>query len=93
MSFGLFDLLIYLAIAAICGAVGRALAGGRSGGLLTSIALGFIGALLGGWMASELGLPEPFVVAVAGHPFPVVWSVIGATVFVAVIQLLSRSRV
>jgi len=38
-------------------------------------------------------LPELFVVNVEHRPFPIVWSIIGASVFVAFMHLLSgRSR-
>jgi uncharacterized membrane protein YeaQ/YmgE (transglycosylase-associated protein family) len=37
-------------------------------------------------------LPELFVVTIDGHPFPVVWSIIGAALFVAVVHLISGSR-
>jgi uncharacterized membrane protein YeaQ/YmgE (transglycosylase-associated protein family) len=43
----LISLLLYLLIAAIAGGIGRAIAGGTRGGCLVSIAVGFIGALLG----------------------------------------------
>ena len=43
----LFGFLILLAIAGIVGALGQAIAGFSRGGCLTSIAVGFIGALLG----------------------------------------------
>jgi len=85
-------LLILLVIAAVCGAIGKAIAGDVRGGLLVSIVLGFIGALLGPWVAGKLSLPEPFMVAIGGHPFPVLWSIIGATLFVALTHLLSRRR-
>jgi uncharacterized membrane protein YeaQ/YmgE (transglycosylase-associated protein family) len=85
-------LLLYLVVAAICGAVGKALAGSARGGLLVSIVLGFIGALLGPWVAGKLGLPEPFMVNIGGHPFPVLWSILGAALFVALIHLISGRR-
>jgi uncharacterized membrane protein YeaQ/YmgE (transglycosylase-associated protein family) len=85
-------LLLLLLVAGICGAVGKAIAGGVPGGLLVTIAIGFIGALLGPWLATKLGLPEPFLVHVGGHPFPVLWSIIGAALFVAIIHLVSRRR-
>jgi uncharacterized membrane protein YeaQ/YmgE (transglycosylase-associated protein family) len=47
MALTLPGLIVLIVIAAICGAIGKALAGGAQGGLITSIALGFIGALLG----------------------------------------------
>jgi uncharacterized membrane protein YeaQ/YmgE (transglycosylase-associated protein family) len=84
-------LLMLLVIAAICGAIGRALAGG-GGGLITSVAIGFIGALLGPWVARQLSLSEPLLVHVGGKPFPIVWSIIGAALFVALLHLLSRRR-
>ncbi|MBA3715583.1 MAG: GlsB/YeaQ/YmgE family stress response membrane protein [Pyrinomonadaceae bacterium] len=86
------DLLILLLVAGICGALGQAIGGYTRGGCLVSIALGFIGALLGVWLARALNLPEVFALRIGGTSFPVVWSIIGAALFVAVIGLISRSR-
>ena len=88
----LIDLLILLLVAGICGALGQAISGFSRGGCLVSIALGFIGAILGMWLARQLGLPELFIVPVGGRSFPVVWSIIGSALFVAVISLLTRGR-
>ena len=90
MTISLPALLILLVIAAVCGALGKAIAGDVRGGLLVSIVLGFVGALLGPWVAGKLQLPEPFMVVVGGHSFPVLWSIIGAALFVALIHLVSR---
>lgn len=93
MEFSLVSLLIYLMIAAIAGAIGRAIAGGTRGGCLVSIAVGFIGGLLGPWIARKLGLPEPLLIRVAGAPpFPFLWAIIGASLFVAVVVLISGRR-
>ena len=89
----LFDLLILLLVAGICGALGQAIAGYSRGGCLVSIALGFVGALLGMWLARMMGLPELLPVRIGGTSFPIVWSIIGSTLFVAVIVLITRSRV
>ena len=89
----LFQLLILLIIAGVCGALGQAIGGYSHGGCLVSIALGFIGALLGSWIAGALHLPELFALKVAGMHFPVVWSIVGAALFVALINLISRRRV
>jgi uncharacterized membrane protein YeaQ/YmgE (transglycosylase-associated protein family) len=90
MTITLPGLLLLIVIAAVCGAVGKAIAGGARGGLVVSTALGFIGAALGPWMAARLSLSEPLTVQISGHPFPVMWSIIGAAVFVAIIHLVSR---
>ncbi len=89
MTITLTGLLILLIIAGVCGAIGRAIAGGTAGGVIVSIAVGFIGALLGSVIAHYLRLPELMVVTVDRHPFPILWSIIGAAVFVAVVHLLS----
>ena len=47
----IIDLLVLLLIAGLCGALGQAITGYSRGGCLVSIALGFIGALLGMWLA------------------------------------------
>jgi len=89
----LIQFLILLLIAGICGAVGQAIGGYSHGGCLVSIALGFIGALLGTWLARAIGLPELLAIPAGGMNFPIIWSIIGAALFVAVINLISRSRV
>lgn len=89
----LLDLLLLLLIAGICGSLGQAIAGYSRGGCLVSIALGFIGALIGMWLARMLGLPELIPVVIGGTSFPIIWSIIGAALFVAVITLITRSRV
>jgi uncharacterized membrane protein YeaQ/YmgE (transglycosylase-associated protein family) len=90
MSISLPGLLILILIAALCGGIGQAIAGSVRGGLIVSTAIGFIGALVGPWVARALRLPEPFVVIIDRHPFPILWSIIGAALFVAVIHLFSR---
>jgi uncharacterized membrane protein YeaQ/YmgE (transglycosylase-associated protein family) len=89
----IIQILILLLIAGICGAIGQAITGYSHGGCLVSIALGFIGALLGSWIAGKMGLPELVAIPVGGVHFPIVWSIIGAALFVAVINLISRPRV
>jgi uncharacterized membrane protein YeaQ/YmgE (transglycosylase-associated protein family) len=90
MTITLPGLIILIIIAAICGALGRALAGDVRGGFIVSMVLGFIGTLVGPWIALQLKLPEPFLVNISGQSFPVLWSIIGAAVFVALIHLISR---
>ena len=90
MTLTLPGLIFLVVIAAICGAVGRAIAGEIRGGLIVSIAVGFVGALLGPWLAVRMGLPEPLMLHISGQAFPVLWSIIGGALFVAIIHLISR---
>ena len=88
----LYDLIILLIVAGVCGAIGRAITGYSRGGCLVSIALGFIGALIGVWLARKLNLPELLSVPIGNTHFPIIWSIIGSALFVAVISLFSKRR-
>ncbi len=85
-------ILVLLLIAAVCGAIAQALVGYSRGGCLVSIVLGFIGALIGWWIAGLLNLPLLFQVNIQGQDFPVLWSIIGGALFVAVLNLISGRR-
>lgn len=87
----LFQFLVLLVIAGICGAVGQAITGYSRGGCLAAIGIGFIGALIGYWLAGAMGLPEIFAVNVGGTNFPVVWAILGSALFVALISLIRRA--
>ena len=89
---GVIEFLILLLVAAVCGAVAQAIAGFTRGGLLVSIAVGFIGALLGVWLQRLTGLPELFTIEVGGTQFPIIWSIIGGVLFAVVVGLLTRPR-
>lgn len=90
MSIG--DLLVLLLVAGICGSLAQALVGYSHGGCLVSMALGFIGAILGTWLARVMGLPEILTVQLGGQSFPIIWSIIGAALFVAILNFLKPFR-
>ncbi len=88
LAMTLINLLILLLIAGLCGAIAQAITGYSRGGCLVSIAVGFIGALLGSWLSRLAGLPDLFVV----RGFPIIWSIVGAALFVAVISMIAGDR-
>lgn len=85
----LIELFVLLLIAGICGAAGKAIAGYFPGGFLASIGVGFVGAVVGSWLARLAGLPELFAVRIGTTSFPIVWSILGSTLFVALVGLIS----
>ena len=89
----LLEVLLLLAIAALVGALGQAIARHSPGDLLASIALGFIGALLGTLLARGLDLPELLAIQIDHAPFPLLWSSLGAALFVAVVSILPPREV
>ena len=84
----LIDFLLLLLVAGVCGSLAQTIAGYSRRGFLTSIALGFVGALLGSWLGRSLGLGEVLALHIGNRMFPVVWSIIGAALFVAELHLL-----
>ena len=88
----LFEFFLFLLIAGLAGALGQAIAGFSRGGCLVSIAVGFIGALIGSWLAGVFGFPELLMVRIGDQPFPLIWATLGAALFAAVLGLISRPR-
>ena len=91
MTITLPELLLMVLIAAVVGAVGSAIAGSRHG-FFVSMVLGFIGTMVGPWIAHALRLSEPLVIRIDGHAFGILWPIVGAAVFVALIHLISGPR-
>ncbi len=62
---------------------------GYRGGCLLNIAVGIVGAVIGGWIFHNLGLRAP-----VGHPFlgAVIVAFVGATVLLQILRLLTGMR-
>ena len=87
--------LVLLLIAGICGAVAEALVGFSAGGCLVSMAVGLVGAFVGSWLAFRLGLPGILVFEIEAQEIDVVWTIIGAMVFLvplALFRSVTRGR-
>jgi uncharacterized membrane protein YeaQ/YmgE (transglycosylase-associated protein family) len=89
----IMDFVLLLAVAGLIGLLGQVVAGYSLGGCLVSIVVGFIGAVVGLWLARSLGLPEFLTVEVGGKAFPVIWSVIGSALLVFTVRLFTARRV
>lgn len=86
----LLGLALLLLIAAIAGALGQMISGYSIGGCLASMVVGFIGALVGMWLARQFGLPEPLPITVQGQTFPLLWSIVGSAILSLALGLLTR---
>lgn len=89
---GIIDFIVLLIVAGVCGAIGQAISGFSRGGCLVTIAIGFIGALIGMWLKKALGLPEILMLNLGETSFPIIWSILGSALFVAVISFLTRRK-
>ena len=84
--------IVLLIIASVCGSVGAGLAGSSRKGCLGSIALGFIGSYIGLYLAQRFQLPMFLSLKLGGVSFPVIWSIIGSALFVAVLSFLGGRK-
>jgi len=88
----MIDILISLIIAGIAGSIGRSLSGFSRGGCIISIVVGFIGAIIGSWLARELQLPDPLVIVIRGTSYNILWTIIGAVIFTAILSLVTPDK-
>jgi uncharacterized membrane protein YeaQ/YmgE (transglycosylase-associated protein family) len=91
-EFGLVELIVWLIVGAICGAIGEAIVGYSPGGLLVSVFIGLLGALVGSWLAAQLGLPAILTFSYGGATIELLWAILGAALLVLLVSLLRRPR-
>ena len=81
------DVLIWIVFGLVVGIVAKFVMPGRDpGGMIVTIVLGIVGALLGGWIGRALGVYQP------GQPAGFIMAVIGAIVVLAVYRLAFSGR-
>ncbi len=83
-----WSIVLLLAVAALCGLIAQALVGHRRGGCLAAMGIGFVGAVLGIWLAGLLGLPNLFSINVGGTSFPIVYALLGGILLLLILRLL-----
>lgn len=83
------QIIILLIIAGITGSIAKALVGFKRGGCIISIIVGFIGAYIGTILARELNFPDLLSFNIGGVSFPVIWSIMGAALFVGVLSIFA----
>lgn len=88
----MFEIIILLIIAGITGGIGRTLVGFKRGGCIISIVVGFIGAYIGTILAREFNFPDLLSFEIRGIKYPVIWSIIGAAVFTAILSLIAPKK-
>ena len=78
-------------VGAIVGAIGAAVVGYSPGGLIRSIAVGLLGAVLGTWLAHQLGLPALLTLSYGGTTMALLWAIVGAAILVFLLSLTRRT--
>jgi uncharacterized membrane protein YeaQ/YmgE (transglycosylase-associated protein family) len=91
IKMSLVGLLLLILVGAICGAIAEVIVGYSPGGFLASVAIGFLGALIGTWLATRLGLPSLLPITIDGFTIEVLWAILGAIILLVVLSLFRRS--
>jgi uncharacterized membrane protein YeaQ/YmgE (transglycosylase-associated protein family) len=83
----MFSMLGWVVFGLIIGALAKLVMPGRDpGGIVVTIVLGIVGALLGGWLRRVIGLYGP------GEPAGIVMALIGALILLGRYRLLVARR-
>jgi uncharacterized membrane protein YeaQ/YmgE (transglycosylase-associated protein family) len=82
------DLLTWLIVGLVAGVLASLLMGGTGYGLIGDIIIGIVGAFVGGWIFSALGVASPFG-GLAGTIFV---AFIGAVVLLFLLRLIRGRR-
>jgi uncharacterized membrane protein YeaQ/YmgE (transglycosylase-associated protein family) len=80
------DLLTWIIVGLVAGVLASLVMGGTGYGLIGDIIIGVVGAFVGGWIFSRLGVDSPFG-GLAGTIFV---AFIGAVVLLFILRLLRR---
>lgn len=83
------DIIFLLIVAAILGGIGARLAGQDNNGCFMSIILGLIGAMLGRAASEKFGIGDIWTISLGGTRVPVLSTIVGSALFVALLNLLS----
>ncbi|AHG91953.1 Transglycosylase-associated protein [Gemmatirosa kalamazoonensis] len=82
-------LLTWLLVGLVAGVLASMIMGGTGYGLIGDIIIGIVGAFVGGWIFSALGIASPL----GGIAGTILVAFIGAVVLLFIIHLFRRRRV
>jgi uncharacterized membrane protein YeaQ/YmgE (transglycosylase-associated protein family) len=93
MPTGLVEFVVLAVVAAIAGAIGEALAGYSLGGCVVSAVIGYVGALIGFFLETQLHIVDPLNITIAGdNKFPFLLAVICSLVLTLILGGFKRRR-
>ena len=78
------DFLTWIIVGLVAGVLASMVMGGTGYGIIGDIIIGIVGAFVGGWLFSKLGVASPF----GGLPGTIFVAFVGAVVLLFVLRLL-----
>ncbi|GAC1386845.1 MAG: hypothetical protein NVS4B8_09890 [Herpetosiphon sp.] len=88
----LVQVVVWVVVAIICGGIAEAILGYTHIGLVSSVGIGLVGALIGTWVAGALHLPPLLEISLAGVQIELVWSVLTAVLLIILVGSLRYRR-
>jgi uncharacterized membrane protein YeaQ/YmgE (transglycosylase-associated protein family) len=82
------DVITWLIVGLVAGLLASVAVGGVGYGILGDIAIGVLGAFLGGWVFTQFGIRVPF----SGLPGTIFVAFIGAVLLLGILRLVRRRR-
>jgi uncharacterized membrane protein YeaQ/YmgE (transglycosylase-associated protein family) len=80
------SILMWIIVGLVAGVLASMIMGGTGYGIIGDIIIGIVGAFVGGWLFSQMGVSTPF----AGLPGTIFVAFVGAVVLLFVLRLLRR---
>lgn len=86
------NLIAWVVLGLIAGAIAKAIyPGNQGGGIFATIGLGILGAMVGGWLGTNLGFGGAAAASAgAFNPASILFAVIGAIILIFIWGLLTR---
>ncbi|MEZ5086552.1 MAG: GlsB/YeaQ/YmgE family stress response membrane protein [Tessaracoccus sp.] len=84
----MWTIIAYIIIGLIGGSIAKSIMGQEKGSWVSTIALGIVGALLGGWLGGFLNLGYNSIFSISG----VIFSVLGAILVLAIQGWLAKRK-
>lgn len=84
------DVALSAVVAVICGTIAQLTSGYTQGGWLVNLILGFLGALAGVFISRLLDAKVLYNLPIGGSDFPVIYAMIGAVIFLAIISFFIK---
>ncbi|MCH7472743.1 GlsB/YeaQ/YmgE family stress response membrane protein [bacterium] len=85
---GLLDFIMYLLIAGVCGFAASTLMGARRMNVVMLVLLGFVGALVGTFIAKYFEFPLFWQLQIGDRSFAVVWAFLGSLLVVGIVSFI-----
>jgi uncharacterized membrane protein YeaQ/YmgE (transglycosylase-associated protein family) len=84
----IMSILLWIIVGLVAGVLASMVMGGTGYGIIGDIIIGIVGAFVGGWIFSKLGVSNP----IGGLPGTILVAFVGAVVLLFILRLIRGAR-